>query len=97
MIRLAKAAVALVALIVLVAALTLVLERAENATIDARFGLRGTQPVAGVAVVGVDERSFTELDTQWPFPRTLARADGRSAAQGRRAPDRLRRPVHGAV
>ena len=38
---------ALVALVALVAALTPALERAELATIDARFGVRGTQP-AGV-------------------------------------------------
>ena len=65
MIRAAKVTGALVALIVLVAALTPVLERAELATIDARFDVRGTQPV------GIDEESFSALDTQWPFPRTL--------------------------
>ena len=71
MIRAAKVTGALVALIVLVAALTPVLERAELATIDARFDVRGTQPVSGLAVVGIDEESFSALDTQWPFPRTL--------------------------
>src|ERR1044072_6294047 len=71
MLRPAKLTAALVALIVLVAALTPALERAELTTIDARFTLRGTQPVSGVAVVGIDERSFSELDEQWPFPRTL--------------------------
>ncbi|MBE2316546.1 CHASE2 domain-containing protein [Solirubrobacter sp. CPCC 204708] len=71
MIRLARAAGALVALVVLVAALTPALERAELATLDARFELRGTQPVAGLAVVAIDERSFSELETRWPFPRTL--------------------------
>ena len=71
MIRLAKVTVALVALVALVAALTAALERAELATIDARFELRGTQPVSGLAIVGIDERSFSELDARWPFPRTL--------------------------
>jgi CHASE2 domain-containing sensor protein len=71
MLRLAKLTAALVALIVLVAALTPALERAELTTVDARFTLRGTQPVSGVAVVGIDERSFSELNEQWPFPRTL--------------------------
>jgi adenylate cyclase len=71
MIRAAKVTGALVTLIVLVAALTPVLERAELATIDARFDVRGTQSVSGVAVVGIDEDSFTALDTQWPFRRTL--------------------------
>lgn len=71
MIRLATVTGALVALLALVAALTPALERAELATIDMRFGVRGTQPVSGVAVVGIDERSFSELDQRWPFPRTL--------------------------
>ena len=71
MIRLAKVAGALVALIALVAGLTPPLERAETTTIDMRFGIRGTQPVSGLAVVGIDERSFSELEEQWPFPRTL--------------------------
>ncbi|MDA0167518.1 CHASE2 domain-containing protein [Solirubrobacter taibaiensis] len=71
MIRAAKVTGALVALIVLVAALTPVLERAELATLDARFDVRGKQPVSELAVVGIDENSFSELNTQWPFPRTL--------------------------
>jgi HD-GYP domain-containing protein (c-di-GMP phosphodiesterase class II) len=71
MIRLAHAAGALAALVALVAALTPALERAELATIDARFSVRGTQSVSDVAVVGIDERSFTALDQRWPFPRTL--------------------------
>jgi CHASE2 domain-containing sensor protein len=68
MIRLAGV---LAALVGLVAALTPALERAELATIDARFAVRGTQAVSDVAVVGIDERSFSELDQRWPFPRTL--------------------------
>ncbi|RKQ86793.1 HD domain-containing protein [Solirubrobacter pauli] len=71
MTRLAKVAGALVAVVALVAALTPALERAETTTIDMRFGVRGTQPVSGLVVVGIDERSFTELDEQWPFPRSL--------------------------
>jgi CHASE2 domain-containing sensor protein len=71
MIRVAQVLGALAALVALVAALTPALERAELAAIDARFGLRGTQPVSDVAVVGIDERSFSELDQRWPFPRTL--------------------------
>ncbi|MDA0178752.1 CHASE2 domain-containing protein [Solirubrobacter phytolaccae] len=71
MIRLAKVLGALAALIALVAALTPPLERAELATVDMRFSVRGTQAVDGVAVVGIDERSFSELDERWPFPRTL--------------------------
>jgi CHASE2 domain-containing sensor protein len=71
MIRAARITGAVVALVVLVVALTSALERAELATLDARFSIRGTQPVSGVAVVGIDERSFSELDARWPFRRTV--------------------------
>ena len=70
MIAAARLGAALVALVVLVAALIPALERAEQTTLDARFQLRGTQPVSGLAVVGIDERSFSELEQPWPFPRT---------------------------
>ena len=70
MIAAARLGAALVALVVLVAALKPALERAEQTTLDARFQLRGTQPVSGLAVVGIDERSFSELEQPWPFPRT---------------------------
>lgn len=64
------------ALVVLVAvaagavvAVTDVLERAELATVDARFAIRGDQPVPGdVVFVAIDERSLAELGG-WPFPR----------------------------
>jgi CHASE2 domain-containing sensor protein len=40
----------------------------ENASVDARFGLRHTPPVTDIVVVGIDERSISELGV-WPFRR----------------------------
>jgi adenylate cyclase len=49
-----------------------VLEDSELDTVDARFAVRGDlEPPPDIAVVGIDEQSFTELGEQWPFPRTL--------------------------
>jgi adenylate cyclase len=43
----------------------------ELQSVDARFGVRGTQPAPkGVAVVAVDDRTFNERpDDRWPFLR----------------------------
>ena len=50
-------------------AMTNVLERAELATVDARFDVRGEQPVPDdVVFVAIDEESLAELGG-WPFPR----------------------------
>ncbi len=44
----------------------------ELQTVDARFSVRGTQERPGdIAIVAVDDRTFTELGVQWPFPRSL--------------------------
>ena len=40
----------------------------ENASVDARFGVRQTQPVTDIVVVGIDERSIRELGA-FPFRR----------------------------
>ena len=66
-------AVALVALAAgLVTYATGLTDRLENATIDARFSVRGEQePPADLAVVGIDDRTFQALDRRWPFPRSL--------------------------
>jgi adenylate cyclase len=49
-----------------------VLEDSELDTVDARFAIRGDlEPPADLAIVGIDEQSFTELGEQWPFPRSL--------------------------
>ncbi|MBJ7518117.1 MAG: adenylate/guanylate cyclase domain-containing protein [Solirubrobacteraceae bacterium] len=52
-----------------VVAVTDVLRRAELQTVDARFSVRGEQPVPDdVVFVAIDERSIAELGG-WPFPR----------------------------
>lgn len=44
----------------------------ELDTVDSRFSVRGTQdPSPEVAVVAVDDVTFSELGEQWPFPRSL--------------------------
>ncbi len=44
----------------------------ELQSVDARFSIRGTQATPDdVVVVGVDDRTFSELGVQWPFPRSL--------------------------
>jgi adenylate cyclase len=49
-----------------------VLEDSELDTVDARFAIRGDlEPPDEIAIVGIGERSFTELGEQWPFPRSL--------------------------
>jgi adenylate cyclase len=66
----------LVAVAVLAAAVACVieatgsLERLELSTVDARFKLRGEQPAPGnLIVVGIDDKTFDELDERWPFSR----------------------------
>jgi adenylate cyclase len=44
----------------------------ELQSVDARFSVRGTQPRPDdIVVVVVDDRTFSELGVQWPFPRSL--------------------------
>lgn len=44
----------------------------EGRTIDQRFALRGVQPPpADLVVVAIDDRTFDELNLQWPFPRSV--------------------------
>jgi adenylate cyclase len=46
------------------------LERLELSTVDARFKLRGEQPApSNLLVVGIDDKTFDELDERWPFSR----------------------------
>ncbi len=65
------------------------LRRFEQATIDARFQVRGAEPAraAGVVVVGIDDSTFNylrdhRLHSRWPFPRSY---DARVINQLRRA------------
>ncbi|MBW3609377.1 MAG: adenylate/guanylate cyclase domain-containing protein [Actinobacteria bacterium] len=59
-------------------------ERAELDTVDLRFAIRGDQPPPNrVVVVGVDDKTFDDLDVQWPFKRGLhARVMDRLARDG---------------
>jgi CHASE2 domain-containing sensor protein len=43
----------------------------ERDSLSLRFELRGTSTPKDVAVVGVDEKSFADLQRRWPFPRSL--------------------------
>ncbi len=48
------------------------LEETELDTVDWRFSLRGEEPSSEqLAVVGIDDITFRELDLQWPFPRSV--------------------------
>jgi HD-GYP domain-containing protein (c-di-GMP phosphodiesterase class II) len=61
--------------------------RLENNTLNTRFGVRGAvHAPSDVVVVAVDDRTFSDLGLQWPFPRNLhakvidlLRADGARA------------------
>ena len=43
----------------------------ENDTVSARFKLRGSVPVRDVAVVAIDDVTFSDLRVSWPFKRSL--------------------------
>jgi HD-GYP domain-containing protein (c-di-GMP phosphodiesterase class II) len=45
------------------------LDTLENASVDKRFAIRGAQTPSDVAVVAVDDVTFSDLKVQWPFPR----------------------------
>lgn len=48
------------------------LDNLERQTIDLRFSIRGDKaPPKDVVIVKVDDVTFSELNEQWPFPRTL--------------------------
>jgi response regulator RpfG family c-di-GMP phosphodiesterase len=53
-----------------VAHLSGALDALENASVDKRFELRGAEPPSDVAVVAVDDVTFSDLRLQWPFPRS---------------------------
>jgi adenylate cyclase len=51
---------------------TNLLRSLELSTVNARFSIRGHQrPPANIVLVEIDERTFDELDLQWPFPRRV--------------------------
>jgi CHASE2 domain-containing sensor protein len=43
----------------------------EREALKARFDVRGTEPVSGLLVIGIDAKTFTDLNTRWPFRRSL--------------------------
>ena len=43
----------------------------EREALKARFDVRGTEPVDGMLVVGIDAKTFGQLQTRWPFKRSL--------------------------
>src|SRR3954468_17119609 len=45
------------------------LDTIENASVDKRFQARGAEVPSDVAVVAVDDVTFSDLKVQWPFPR----------------------------
>ena len=47
------------------------LEPLERESLKARFAVRGAEPVEGLLVVGIDAKSFGDLNRRWPFPRGL--------------------------
>jgi CHASE2 domain-containing sensor protein len=41
----------------------------EREALKARFDVRGPEPVKGMLVVGIDDKTFGDLQAQWPFSR----------------------------
>jgi CHASE2 domain-containing sensor protein len=86
--RLALALIAVVAALTAGAARELDVGRVlELDTVDLRFKVRGpTAPPADVVLVQVDERTLSELQLRWPFPRSRhARVIDRLSEAGARA------------
>ena len=68
----------------------------EREALKARFDVRGAEPVKGMLVVGIDAKTFGELQQALAVPALPARPGRARAARRGRARDRLRRPVHRA-
>jgi HD-GYP domain-containing protein (c-di-GMP phosphodiesterase class II) len=61
------------------------LDRLELDTVDLRFSLRDKPPPDDIVVVAVDDVTFSDLDLQWPFPRSrFGRAVDKLHAAGAR-------------
>ena len=41
----------------------------EQESIVQRFERRDARPAPNLLVVGIDDKTFSDLDLQWPFPR----------------------------
>jgi adenylate cyclase len=75
LLRRREAAILLVAVaaaaIAVVAYATHLMRALEQQSVDARFSVRGTQEQPHeFALVEVDDRTFSELGVQWPYPRS---------------------------
>jgi CHASE2 domain-containing sensor protein len=70
---------------VLVAYGTNLMRQLELSTVDARFSIRGAEPAPELLVVAIDDKTFDDLEIQWPFPRDLhGQVVDRLAAAGAR-------------
>lgn len=69
-VRLVLTAGLLAAALAVAALLTGVLGALESGTVDERFRWRDAQPPADVAVIAVDDVTFSELEEAWPLPRS---------------------------
>jgi CHASE2 domain-containing sensor protein len=47
------------------------LQPLEREALKARFDVRGPEPVKGMLVVGIDAKTFDDLQIRWPFSRSL--------------------------
>ena len=47
------------------------LEAVEHGALDRLFQHREAQPPSDVAVIAIDDVTFSDLERQWPFPRSL--------------------------
>ena len=57
----------------------------EEDALDARFALRAAERPDDIVVVAVDDATFSDLELQWPFPRSVfADATDRLHAAGAR-------------
>jgi hypothetical protein len=62
------------------------LDRVEDEAVGIRFALRGAETHSNVAVVAINDAGFSDLQLQWPFPRSLhGRAIDRLREAGARA------------
>ena len=63
----------------------------EEKTVDARFGVRGSEgPPSDVVVVEIDDDTFNDAQrVQWPFPRCCTREVIDQIAKGAPARDRV--------
>ena len=70
--------------------------RAEDATVDLRFDLRGPSVPADVLVVAIDDATFSDLGRALAVPPLPSREGHRPPPRRGCPRDRLRRPVHRA-